>query len=170
MMVMMISLHLHGTFNTSKWCSSIPMRQSNPKYLSKQDLTQLRSSLTVTSGSWTACFMMEFPYTCEMEIVLPESRRTMATDLMRILSVDKEIGRVVRTFSVRPARKNALVIHFAAPEAKLLRVSVSSFTEYLNVALHCYQEFVPIPSTTSATTSTSTPTPTTAPMELKHVG
>jgi Transcription factor Pcc1 len=102
---------------------------------------------------------MEYPYTCEMEIVLPESKTTMATDLMRILSVDKEIGRVVRTFSVRPDR-NALVVHFAATEAKFLRVSVSSFTEYLNVALHCYQEFEYIPSTTTATALT-----TTAPME-----
>jgi Transcription factor Pcc1 len=108
-----------------------------------------------------------YPYTCEMEIVLPESSRTtMATDLMRILSVDKEIGRcVVRTFSVRHPERHrnaALVVHFAATEAKLLRVSVSSFTEYLNVALHCYQEFDPIPSTTTATT---TSTRATRPME-----
>jgi Transcription factor Pcc1 len=103
-----------------------------------------------------------YPYTCEMEIVLPESSRTtMATDLMRILSVDKEIGRcVVRTFSVRhhPERNRnaALVVHFAATEAKLLRVSVSSFTEYLNVALHCYQEFDPIPSTTTTSSTHAT--------------
>lgn len=37
--------------------------------------------------------------------------------------------------------KSRLVVQFAATEAKLLRVAVSSFTEYLTVALQCYQEF-----------------------------
>lgn len=31
--------------------------------------------------------------------------------------------------------------HFAANQAKFLRVAVSSFYDYLSVALKCYQEF-----------------------------
>jgi Transcription factor Pcc1 len=109
-----------------------------------------------------------YPFVCDLELILPNSTipsvnggissdassnsssnsSNMATDLMRILSVDAEVGdRVVKTFSVGNNDNegnnfaNVLKVHFAATEAKLLRVSVSSFTEYLNVALHCHQEF-----------------------------
>ena len=115
-----------------------------------------------------------YPYECVVEIVLPSSA-TMAFDLMRILSVDQEVGgRVVKTFDLLVAdtdtdtdiaaadtgttatgtgtttdaaakanatAANTLIVRFAATEAKMLRVSVSSFTEYLQVALKCYQEF-----------------------------
>lgn len=35
----------------------------------------------------------------------------------------------------------ACISHFEATEAKMLRVSVSSFFDYLTVSLRCYQEF-----------------------------
>jgi hypothetical protein len=90
----------------------------------------------------------DFPYACEVEIILPST--TTAVDLMRIMSVDKEVGdRVLKTFHVVPSSTpsdaapatGTLVVRFQATEAKMLRVSVSSFAEYLQVALKCYQEF-----------------------------
>jgi Transcription factor Pcc1 len=86
----------------------------------------------------TAATNDDYPYTCNIEIMLPTA--SMAVNLQRILSVDQEIGeRVVKTLDV--VSDCSLTVRFRATQAKMLRVSVSSFTEYLVVALKCYQEF-----------------------------
>jgi len=78
-----------------------------------------------------------FPYQCDIVIALPSSQ--MADEIRAIVSVDREIGdRVVKSIS---ANDNKLVVQFQATEARLLRVSVSSFYEYLTVCLKGYQEF-----------------------------
>ena len=80
-----------------------------------------------------------YPYRCEITVHLPTAE--MAADVQRILSVDREIGdRVVKELQL--AEEDAAVhVSFRATEARLLRVSVSSFYEYLIVCLKCYQEF-----------------------------
>ena len=78
-----------------------------------------------------------YPYQCDIEVDMlsPE----MASSVQEILSVDREIGdRVTKQMEARGA---VLHIHFKATEARLLRVSVSSFYDYLLVCLKCYQEF-----------------------------
>lgn len=79
----------------------------------------------------------EYPYQCDIEITL--SSPEMASAVAAILSVDREISnRVIKEIKSRDA---VLHIHFKAQEARLLRVSVSAFYEYLVVCLKCYQEF-----------------------------
>ena len=80
-----------------------------------------------------------YPYHCDITIAL--STPEMAVNVQRILSVDRELGdRVVKTLSTHEAE---LHVQFRATEARWLRVSVSSFYEYLLVCLKCYQEFGP---------------------------
>jgi len=86
------------------------------------------------------------PYKCQMDIAFPsalDSKRAMD-----VLSVDEEISgdRVVKTYSVISSggdggEKNVLRVNIEATEAKLLRVSVSSFYDMLKVVVKCYQEF-----------------------------
>jgi len=80
-----------------------------------------------------------YPYRCNITIAL--STPEMAVNVQRIMSVDREVGdRVVKTLATHEAE---LHVQFRATEARWLRVSVSSFYEYLLVCLKCYQEFGP---------------------------
>jgi Transcription factor Pcc1 len=74
---------------------------------------------------------------CEIDIDLPSPRH--ASDLARILSVDRQVGgRVTQTFR---AEDCCLHVTIAAETTKLLRVVVSTFYGQLQVTLKCYQEF-----------------------------
>mmetsp|Transcript_28733 Transcript_28733/g.52516 ORF Transcript_28733/g.52516 Transcript_28733/m.52516 type:complete len:111 (-) Transcript_28733:399-731(-) len=98
------------------------------------------------------------PYKCEVDITFPTARH--AKTCMDVLSVDDEIGdRVVKSFelvSIGQAAGSATSVQsnnddikdFAvmrvciqATEAKMLRVSLSTFYDVLNVVLKCFQEF-----------------------------
>jgi Transcription factor Pcc1 len=107
--------------------------------------------------------LLQYPYQCCMEIALPQIhyQRNMAKELQRILQVDPELTK--QTYKVITTRcssssstndndddndnnnnnriDDVLVIHFYATQCKGLRVSISSFLEYIQVALKCYQEF-----------------------------
>ena len=85
----------------------------------------------------------------------------MAKELQSILQVDPELTK--QTYKVittgcssssntrndtsndtsndRSNHDDVLVVHFYATQCKGLRVSISSFLEYIQVALKCYQEF-----------------------------
>ena len=80
----------------------------------------------------------EYPYQCDIEITL--SSPEMASAVADILSVDREISNT-RVIKELVAREAVLHVYFQAQEARLLRVSVSAFYEYLVVCLKCYQEF-----------------------------
>ena len=80
----------------------------------------------------------EYPYQCDIEITL--SSPEMASAVADILSVDREISNT-RVIKELEARDGVLHVHVKAQEARLLRVSVSAFYEYLIVCLKCYQEF-----------------------------
>ena len=77
-------------------------------------------------------------YKCEIEIGFPNAAHAEMT--MKVLSVDKEISgdKVAKIFA---SKENILHVKFEATEAKLLRVSVSSFYDMLEVALKCFNEF-----------------------------
>ena len=93
-----------------------------------------------------------------------ETKRDMAKELQSILQVDPELTK--QTYKVittrcssnsnssndtsndtssdtndRSNHDDVLVVHFYATQCKGLRVSISSFLEYIQVALKCYQEF-----------------------------
>lgn len=81
---------------------------------------------------------------CRLAVSLPNLQ--MAQELQAILEVDAEISpntskhfEVVATNDGLPQ----LVVTIRAPHLKGLRVAVSSFFEYIQVALKCYQEFAP---------------------------
>ena len=108
-----------------------------------------------------------YPYTCEIDVSFPTAAGAKRT--RDVLSVDKELGdRVVKTIVVLPTDPRTMRMwvnpccdtcnsetapfetheHFRslmATEAKMLRVAVSGFFNYLNVALKCQQEFDNIP-------------------------
>jgi hypothetical protein len=85
------------------------------------------------------------PYKATLQISFPfPAHAAMA---MKTLSVDEEISgdKVAKTFSLEQGdgEEEACVLcaHIEASEAKLLRVSVSSFYDMLTVSLKCFQEF-----------------------------
>jgi tRNA threonylcarbamoyladenosine modification (KEOPS) complex Pcc1 subunit len=81
----------------------------------------------------------EHPYSCDIEIALRSPQQ--AADVRKILEVDREIGdRVMKSFR-HDDDCAILSVSFRAVDAKSLRVSVSSFYEYLVVCLKCYHEF-----------------------------
>eukprot|EP00545_Synedropsis_sp_CCMP1620_P002114 CAMPEP_0119004760 /NCGR_PEP_ID=MMETSP1176-20130426/1338_1 /TAXON_ID=265551 /ORGANISM="Synedropsis recta cf, Strain CCMP1620" /LENGTH=98 /DNA_ID=CAMNT_0006956505 /DNA_START=23 /DNA_END=319 /DNA_ORIENTATION=- len=91
-----------------------------------------------------------FPYTCELDVSFPTKESAIRTK--EIMCVDEEIGnRVVKTLEIVPANDDdhdgdvLLRVAFKATEAKMLRVAVSTFCDYLNVALKCQQEFDHMP-------------------------
>jgi Transcription factor Pcc1 len=98
----------------------------------------------------------ERSYQCSIEFILPSRRH--ALQIKQILQVDREISYqdVYKLFTIveNPTAKMdhssqnlnttctaVLKVSFYSTQAKLLRVSVSSFYDYLIVALKCYQEF-----------------------------
>eukprot|EP00546_Thalassionema_frauenfeldii_P016188 CAMPEP_0178902912 /NCGR_PEP_ID=MMETSP0786-20121207/4867_1 /TAXON_ID=186022 /ORGANISM="Thalassionema frauenfeldii, Strain CCMP 1798" /LENGTH=92 /DNA_ID=CAMNT_0020574229 /DNA_START=16 /DNA_END=297 /DNA_ORIENTATION=+ len=82
----------------------------------------------------------EYPYVCNIEVSCPTAESAKRTCL--VLEVDKEIGdRVQKTISRNDEDDRMLLVTFRATEAKMLRVAVSTFCDYLNVALKCQQEF-----------------------------
>lgn len=91
-----------------------------------------------------------FPYACDIAVTLPSV--AMAKQIQAILSVDREIGdRVVKCMSTvtdPETMTHQLIVQVKATEARLLRVSVSAFYEYLIVCLKCYQEFGSVPNAT----------------------
>mmetsp|Transcript_31075 Transcript_31075/g.46328 ORF Transcript_31075/g.46328 Transcript_31075/m.46328 type:complete len:102 (-) Transcript_31075:572-877(-) len=86
-------------------------------------------------------------YKCEIDITFPSSK--IASQIRDVINVDDEIGdKVIRTLSVvssssndTTGESNALRVNFQATEARLLRVSISTFYDVLNVSLKCFQEF-----------------------------
>lgn len=79
---------------------------------------------------------VDLPCECEIQIELPTARH--AEQLCAILRVDAERGAVVKELS---AHNTILQATIRAGTVKLLRTVVSSFYDYLIVALKCYQEF-----------------------------
>eukprot|EP00543_Licmophora_paradoxa_P002810 CAMPEP_0202447408 /NCGR_PEP_ID=MMETSP1360-20130828/6176_1 /ASSEMBLY_ACC=CAM_ASM_000848 /TAXON_ID=515479 /ORGANISM="Licmophora paradoxa, Strain CCMP2313" /LENGTH=84 /DNA_ID=CAMNT_0049064493 /DNA_START=87 /DNA_END=341 /DNA_ORIENTATION=+ len=78
-----------------------------------------------------------FPYKCDLEIGCPTEE--YSEKIKRVMEVDQELGdRVIRTYQLDG---RIMKVSFQATEAKMLRVSVSTFYDYLNVALKCIQEF-----------------------------
>ena len=89
-------------------------------------------------------------YKCTIRLALPSSQ--CAQHLRDVMSVDREISnKVVKTISVaspeedvegeEPSEARVLRIHFEATDAKMLRVSVSTTYDMINVALKCFAEF-----------------------------
>jgi tRNA threonylcarbamoyladenosine modification (KEOPS) complex Pcc1 subunit len=91
-------------------------------------------------------------YECCITITVPTS--AMALQLQNILQVDPEIGpgthKSITTTTTTTTdaattttttTHHQLVIQIRAQHIKGLRVSISSFLEYLQVACKCYQEF-----------------------------
>jgi len=94
----------------------------------------------------TATATRSYPYICQVDIAFPTAEH--AENTKKVMEVDEEIGdRVQREFSlVQGTDTEELVvmrIRFQATEAKMLRVSISTFYDYLKVALKCIQEFEP---------------------------
>eukprot|EP00545_Synedropsis_sp_CCMP1620_P002058 CAMPEP_0119022800 /NCGR_PEP_ID=MMETSP1176-20130426/28763_1 /TAXON_ID=265551 /ORGANISM="Synedropsis recta cf, Strain CCMP1620" /LENGTH=103 /DNA_ID=CAMNT_0006977739 /DNA_START=4 /DNA_END=315 /DNA_ORIENTATION=+ len=96
-----------------------------------------------------------FPYTCELDVTFPTKESAKRTT--DVMCVDEEVGnRVVKTLEILPSSastdeqgaSNMIImrVSFKATEAKMLRVAVSGFCDYLNVALKCQQEFDQIQS------------------------
>eukprot|EP00956_Cyclotella_meneghiniana_P015493 scaffold23804_cov48-Cyclotella_meneghiniana.AAC.13 len=97
------------------------------------------------------------PYKCKVDIALPSS--IYAKHLRDVLSVDGELGnKIVKSFSVVSTMEygddddnvgydddddvlRILRIEFAAVDAKMLRVAVSTTYDMITVALKCFQEF-----------------------------
>mmetsp|Transcript_13092 Transcript_13092/g.22261 ORF Transcript_13092/g.22261 Transcript_13092/m.22261 type:complete len:135 (-) Transcript_13092:63-467(-) len=85
------------------------------------------------------------PYKCQIDIALPSE--SCAMNVKSVLEVDQEIGdRVKKSFTLtpdsdHPSSNRVLRVSFQATEAKMLRVAVSTFYDYLTVALKCLQEF-----------------------------
>ncbi|KAL3773127.1 hypothetical protein ACHAW5_008000 [Stephanodiscus triporus] len=101
------------------------------------------------------------PYKCTARIALPQP---YAEHLKDVISVDREISdKVVKSFSILGHDGNdddndrgvvgddddgsgndtmrVLQIIFEATDAKMLRVSISTTYDMINVALRCFQEF-----------------------------
>ena len=89
-------------------------------------------------------------YECTIHLALPSAQ--CAQHLRDVISVDREISnKVVKTISVvdsdedvkgeEPSEGRVLRIHFEATDAKMLRVSVSTTYDMINVALKCFAEF-----------------------------
>jgi len=92
----------------------------------------------------------KYPYKCEIEVTFPSP--VQARRAKSVLEVDGELGdKVIKTFSLSKSTqassmdsddcKSVLFINFEATEARMLRVSLSSFYDALNVYLKCLQEF-----------------------------
>ncbi|KAL7538281.1 hypothetical protein ACHAXR_008446 [Thalassiosira sp. AJA248-18] len=90
------------------------------------------------------------PYKCTVHIALPSKQ--YAQYLKDVVSVDQEISnKVVKSFALVKApadgsqidneKKNYVFSQFEATEAKMLRVSISTTYDMINVALKCFQEF-----------------------------
>ena len=125
--------------------------------------------MSYTSGANVTSLTDPRPYKCEVDVEFPTvSHARRARD---VLSVDKEIGdRTVRTLTLvstsdaaRAAASCAgenmravdrtvetsggsdevrvMRIRIEATEAKMLRVSLSTFYDVINVVLRCFQEF-----------------------------
>eukprot|EP00579_Thalassiosira_antarctica_P002399 CAMPEP_0201871536 /NCGR_PEP_ID=MMETSP0902-20130614/4437_1 /ASSEMBLY_ACC=CAM_ASM_000551 /TAXON_ID=420261 /ORGANISM="Thalassiosira antarctica, Strain CCMP982" /LENGTH=114 /DNA_ID=CAMNT_0048397549 /DNA_START=30 /DNA_END=374 /DNA_ORIENTATION=- len=109
---------------------------------------------------------IQHPYKCTVHLALPSNQ--YAQHLRDVISVDQEISnKVVKTFKVvrdAPADHDIiedrvggveqedgdgndgddmriLRIQFVATDAKMLRVSMSTTYDMINVALKCFQEF-----------------------------
>ena len=83
------------------------------------------------------------PYKCQVDVTF--STFTEAKRAMDVLSVDGELGdKVVKKFETVSSESGdgfVLRVSVAATEAKMLRVSLSSFYDVLKVVLKCFQEF-----------------------------
>lgn len=76
-------------------------------------------------------------YQCKIAIQLPTP--LIAESACEVLGVDQELGnRVTKSLSVDD---RTLLVNVASSEAKMLRVSISSFYDMLTVFLKCHQEF-----------------------------
>eukprot|EP00554_Chaetoceros_debilis_P005176 CAMPEP_0194085534 /NCGR_PEP_ID=MMETSP0149-20130528/17787_1 /TAXON_ID=122233 /ORGANISM="Chaetoceros debilis, Strain MM31A-1" /LENGTH=106 /DNA_ID=CAMNT_0038768433 /DNA_START=17 /DNA_END=337 /DNA_ORIENTATION=+ len=91
----------------------------------------------------------EYNYKCTIAINFPSLLQ--AQSACEVLSVDEEIGnRVIKSLHVKEIegenneqrqQQGTLIVDVASSEAKMLRVSVSSFYDMLAVFLKCQQEF-----------------------------
>jgi len=95
-----------------------------------------------------------FPYECDLDITFPTEDH--ADTVKRAMEVDEEIGdRIKKSFSIVKSSSNdelvVMRVQFQATEAKMLRVAVSTFYDYLTVTLKCFQEFEDVPDQTMIT-------------------
>ncbi|XP_059145779.1 EKC/KEOPS complex subunit LAGE3-like [Physella acuta] len=83
---------------------------------------------------------MEACVSADLQVPFPSQKE--AEIAFGSLSVDKEPSRggVVRTMCVD---NNSLQIHFSAPEARMLRVSINSFFEHLMLVVKTIDQFGP---------------------------
>ncbi|XP_021366915.1 EKC/KEOPS complex subunit LAGE3-like [Mizuhopecten yessoensis] len=83
-----------------------------------------------------------------INLCVPFPSKEEATIAYGSLSVDKEPKRGGGKKSM-VVKDNQLHVHFEAKEARLLRVSVNSFFEYLNLVVQTMDQFgPPLPATT----------------------
>eukprot|EP00547_Thalassionema_nitzschioides_P007986 CAMPEP_0194202774 /NCGR_PEP_ID=MMETSP0156-20130528/2712_1 /TAXON_ID=33649 /ORGANISM="Thalassionema nitzschioides, Strain L26-B" /LENGTH=94 /DNA_ID=CAMNT_0038928355 /DNA_START=27 /DNA_END=311 /DNA_ORIENTATION=- len=80
-----------------------------------------------------------FPYVCQLDISFPTKESAQRT--CSVLKVDEEIGNRVQKTISHHDDENMVRVLFRATEAKMLRVAVSTFCDYVTVALKCQQEF-----------------------------
>ena len=79
-----------------------------------------------------------FKFKCTLSIKFP--RRIDAERTMKSLEVDEEpSNKITKLFKIK--EESALEVTICATEAKMLRVGVSSFCDFLRVALLCLNEF-----------------------------
>jgi tRNA threonylcarbamoyladenosine modification (KEOPS) complex Pcc1 subunit len=85
-------------------------------------------------------------FECRLAIALPTPG--MALELQAILEVDQEISplttKLMEVVSLKEedgSYHHQLVVTIRAKHLKGLRVAISSFLDYIQVALKCYQEF-----------------------------
>uniref|UniRef100_A0A7S1YF22 Transcription factor Pcc1 n=1 Tax=Grammatophora oceanica TaxID=210454 RepID=A0A7S1YF22_9STRA len=77
-----------------------------------------------------------FYMSCKIDVALPTANQAKYATM--VLSVDQEVGKVHRSYETTG---NVIHITLESTEAKMLRVAVSSFYDYLALALRCNQEF-----------------------------
>ncbi|CAB9523156.1 Transcription factor Pcc1 [Seminavis robusta] len=86
---------------------------------------------------------MSHPYAARIDLTFPDNE--LAEKAIQVLQVDKEPGdRVVKAFSIVQEESVAVLrVELKATEAKMLRVAVSSFYDFVQVVLKTMQEFDP---------------------------
>jgi FtsP/CotA-like multicopper oxidase with cupredoxin domain len=79
-------------------------------------------------------------HACEIQLAFPT--HLQAQQVLQVLQVDQEpTDRVSKSFALVPEETCSMTVRFESKELKMLRVSVSSFYDYLIVVLKTLQEF-----------------------------
>mmetsp|Transcript_5476 Transcript_5476/g.8508 ORF Transcript_5476/g.8508 Transcript_5476/m.8508 type:complete len:88 (+) Transcript_5476:87-350(+) len=79
------------------------------------------------------------PYEFDLEVRFPKDSH--ASIVCNALSVDEELQPPTSLVKTMTVTGNVLKIHFAASELRLLRVSVSSFLDFLHLSTRTLAEF-----------------------------